>query len=109
VVVVAIILGRFLPHIPIFSQMVLTPPGSVGTAGAPRLRPDFANEGHVPLEGDHGLIGHTGVAASILRPSGKAQIAGRFVDVVSEGPYIPQGSLIEVIQISGNRVVVRQV
>jgi len=112
VVIMAMLLGRFLPHIPIFNQMILTPPGMAGTASAdgPRLRPDSIHEGAFsPFDRDRSLIGHTGVAVSILRPAGKAQIAGRFVDVVSEGPYIAQGSLIEVIEITGNRVVVREV
>lgn len=109
VVIVAVLLGRFLPRIPIFNQMILTPPGAAGTAGAPRLRPDVTGEGHVGHDANRHLVGHTGVAVSILRPSGKAQIDGRFLDVVSEGPYISQGSLIEVVEIAGNRIVVRQV
>ncbi len=107
VIVIAALLGRFLPHIPIFNQMILNPPGS---SEGPQLHPSAIGGGwSSPMERDRQLIGQTGIATSVLRPAGKAQIAGRFVDVVSEGPYIPQGSSIEVVEVTGNRVVVRQV
>ena len=31
------------------------------------------------------------------------------LDVVSDGPYISQGRPVEIMQISGNRIVVREV
>ncbi len=52
-------------------------------------------------------LGKRGVAQTQLRPAGTALINGRKVDVVSRGSFIPQGTPIEVIDVSGNRVVVR--
>ena len=45
---------------------------------------------------------------TVLRPAGKAQIGEEFVDVVSDGPFISSGRKIEVLAVTGNRVVVRE-
>ncbi len=55
------------------------------------------------------LVGREGVAASALRPSGIVKIEGRRVDVVSRGEMIAQGAKVRVIEVEGNRVVVREV
>jgi membrane-bound serine protease (ClpP class) len=52
--------------------------------------------------------GEQGTADSDLRPSGKVMLAGRLVDVVTEGDYVDAGSSVEVIRVEGNRVVVRR-
>ena len=58
-------------------------------------------------EGLSALLGQTGEALTVLRPSGRAKIEGRRVDVVSQSTMIPAGTKIEVIEVEGNRVVVR--
>ena len=45
----------------------------------------------------------------MLRTAGKAQIGGRVIDVVSDGPFIAAGSTLEIVSVAGNRVVVRQI
>tara|TARA_B100000686_G_scaffold325020_1_gene381278 strand:- start:2243 stop:2755 length:513 start_codon:yes stop_codon:yes gene_type:complete len=52
------------------------------------------------------LTAQKGIAVTPLRPSGRAQFGDRVVDVVTEGDFINTGCLIEVLQVSGNRVVV---
>jgi membrane-bound serine protease (ClpP class) len=52
------------------------------------------------------LAGKEGLASTVLRPSGIAEIAGRRVDVVAEGRFIEAGERIRVIKVEGNRVVV---
>ena len=42
------------------------------------------------------------------RFDGKAQIGEDLIDVVSEGPFISAGRKIEILAVSGNRVVVRE-
>lgn len=49
----------------------------------------------------------TGRALTTLRPAGSAEIEGEKVDVVTNGEFIEPGTLIEVMQIEGMRVVVR--
>ncbi len=55
------------------------------------------------------LVGKRGVAVGALRPAGIAEIDGQRVDVVSLGDFIKQGSAVEVVQVDGNRVVVKRV
>jgi membrane-bound ClpP family serine protease len=54
------------------------------------------------------LTGSEGVALNNLRPSGIAEIDGRRVDVVADGSWIGKGTRVKVIDVGGNRVVVRE-
>ncbi len=113
VVVLAAVFSRYLPSIPLFNAMILNPPGAEGAnSGEPRLRPELTGAVttlNPVLERDRGLVGKQGVAMTVLRPAGKAQIGDEFIDVVSEGPFISAGRKIEVLAVSGNRVVVREI
>ena len=100
VVVTAVALAKYLPSIPLFSDMILTPP-SESDLSAPRLKPEL-------VSGTANLIGQSGVAMTLLRPSGKAEIGGNYVDVISEGEFIPEGTPIQVVECSGKKVVVRR-
>jgi membrane-bound serine protease (ClpP class) len=53
--------------------------------------------------------GARGVALTDLRPAGLAEIAGRRVDVVTEGEYLRVGDPVEVLVDEGYRRVVRRV
>lgn len=55
------------------------------------------------------LAGKSGEAISNLRPAGFARIEGRRVDVVTQGGMIRKGTPVKVIDIEGNRVVVKKV
>ena len=55
------------------------------------------------------LVGQEGVALTPLRPAGTARIGERKVDVVSDGEVIDPGTRVRVIEVKGNRVVVRAV
>jgi len=46
---------------------------------------------------------------SRLRPAGKARFAQAVVDVVTEGSFVDKGAKVTIIEVSGNRVVVREV
>ncbi|MBI3862220.1 MAG: hypothetical protein HY290_10025 [Planctomycetia bacterium] len=111
-VVIAALISRYLPSIPLFNDMVLAPPGSAASSSEPKLRPDLAGEGafiNPVLERDQALVGKQGTAMTVLRPAGKAQLGEDFVDVISDGPFISAGRNIEVVEVSGNRVIVREV
>ena len=55
------------------------------------------------------LIGHVGQAKCRMLPAGAVKIDGRTIDAVSEGMAVEQGQRVRVIQVRGNRVVVRPV
>jgi membrane-bound serine protease (ClpP class) len=68
-----------------------------------------AREGFTsPPESDRRWLEKRGVVTSPLRPAGIADIDGERLDVVSEGEFIDAGESIEVVRVSGNRIVVRQ-
>ena len=55
------------------------------------------------------LVGLTGQAATDLRPAGVGIFGSERVDVVSEGPWIEEGTRIRILQSEGYRHVVRVV
>lgn len=95
----AIVLARYLPNIPIANRMVLAPPAenSADSAAMPGMEQAAA------------LLGAVGEAATMLRPSGMAKFGEQFVDVVTEGGYVPAGARVQVIEVEGNRIVVKEV
>jgi len=101
VIAAGVVLSRFLPSLPWLNRMILTPPGYIPEG--PRLRPDL-------LSADTGgpvRIGERCQTVSPLRPAGKVQLGDRLLDVVSEGGWVDAGQAVEVVQVEGNRVVVR--
>ncbi len=54
------------------------------------------------------LLGQTGVAATDLRPAGKADIDGELLDVITEADLIDKGTPVVVIDTQATRVVVRR-
>lgn len=95
--------ARFLPQIPFFESIILSPTGN--SPDEVQLRMDS----QVGESGTGFRIGQQGVSLTMLRPAGKAMLENRVIDVVSDGPFIAANAEVEVIAVSGNRVVVRQV
>lgn len=76
-----------------------------------RLGKIFVSEGTVG-EAGYGyreLLSQAGTAHTDLRPSGLAMINGKRFDVVSEGGFVLRGASVRVVQVEGNRIVVRPV
>lgn len=103
-VVVATVLSRYLPRMRFLSGLILapTPAGPGGRAAGPMT-------GTAPSDGsgDGVHVGDVGKAISNLRPSGKARFAGDVVDVVATAEFLDRGTEVEIIEIRGNRVVVK--
>lgn len=55
------------------------------------------------------LVGRVAPAKCKMRPAGAITVDGRTIDAVSEGMPIEEGQMVRVIEVSGNRVVVRLV
>ena len=53
------------------------------------------------------LLGHTGHAASLLRPAGFATVDGERINVLTEGEFVQAGTPIEVTRVEGARIFVR--
>lgn len=52
-------------------------------------------------------VGDAGQVVSTLRPTGKAKFGDAIVDVVAEAEFLDKGAKVEIIEIHGNRVVVK--
>ncbi len=69
----------------------------------------FSAEEYSVAMGMEGLVGQVGDTLTECMPTGKAEIAGRQVNVTSRGENIPKGSHVEVIRVEGNTAFVRPV
>jgi len=54
-----------------------------------------------------GYMGKTGVVTTTCRPVGNVDFDGTKLEVVSLGEFIEKGAAVEVIEVEGNRVVVK--
>lgn len=100
-IIAAFTLGYYLPHIPYANRLMLAPPGE----GEGDQDSSAADD----TESKAALLGAIGVAATTLRPAGKAQFGDDFLDVIAEGDYVNTGARVQVIEIEGNRIVVKEV
>ncbi|MEN1681229.1 MAG: NfeD family protein [Planctomycetota bacterium] len=98
--VAAIVLRRYLPHTPLFRSIQLAPAASADRIDLD-LREAVADYAH--------LVGRTGVATTDLLPSGRAEVDGELVDVITQGGLIDRGAEIQVVSAKANRVVVKAV
>ncbi len=89
-------LGRYLPRSERFNLLVLQP----------ALSSDI---GYTSAHSHFEFMGKNGLSTTPLRPSGSAEIAGRRVDVVTDGEFIDSGTPVEVVNVQGARVQVRAV
>ena len=79
---------------------------SPGRASAPTTRrASRSTEGYDSLAF---LIGETGRTTTMLRPTGKARFGELLVDVTADGFFIEPDSLVEVVDVQGSRVIVKQ-
>lgn len=99
---------HYLGSIPALNRLTLQPPklddpiSNKSKDAAEESRPLMVTEGRAA-----GLkVGDEGVTESVLRPSGRALIQGRSVDVVADGKYIEPGQRVKVIDVRGNRLIV---
>jgi membrane-bound serine protease (ClpP class) len=89
------LLARLFPSVPFFNRMLLLQGDGLGAGAA------------VPVATWTPPAGATGVAATALRPAGRATLDGHGVDVTSEGGFVEPGTRVRVVRVEGARVVVR--
>ena len=67
------------------------------------------SEGYTSRFSTISLVGKTGTAYTVLRPSGKVIVEGELYDAYTRGSYIEKNSLIEVIDDKGNSLKVEEI
>ena len=91
------LLFKFMPGIPLFNRLVLT-------------TSETAQGGFViPSQpaGGSDLTGAKGIALTALHPTGKIEVNNNTLDVVTDGEFIEKGQTVEIIEVRGNRIVVK--
>ena len=61
------------------------------------------------VQDEKSLIGQIGITKTQLRPAGTIDISGIAYDVVTEGNIIEPNTKVQIIEVSGNRIVVRSI
>jgi membrane-bound serine protease (ClpP class) len=82
-----------------------TPFGKAMTLEGSTFDPREAAPGGKDLDA---LVGKRGVSLTPLRPSGKALVEGRRLDVLTRGELLDDGVAIEVLRVEGNRIFVAE-
>jgi membrane-bound serine protease (ClpP class) len=93
-------LQKWLPRTPYANRIILAPPADEEAEAIHR------REMLVNLTG---LLGQHGATTTPLFPGGKARFGDEIVDVLSDGEVIERGKAVEVVEVRGNRVLVREV
>jgi membrane-bound serine protease (ClpP class) len=95
---VVVLALHWWPHTPVGRRMLL------GVRRREDVLPDSARQRSLKE-----LVDRVGHAKSKMLPSGAITIDGRTIDAVSEGMPIDIGQRVRVVEVRGNRVVVRPV
>jgi membrane-bound serine protease (ClpP class) len=91
------LLASILPQVSLFSRLTLQTEQTV----------DLGYTVQEPGKED-ALLGKRGRAVTTLRPSGKAEFDGEIFAVETDGEFLSSGDPVEIIEVSGNRIVVRK-
>jgi membrane-bound ClpP family serine protease len=94
-------ISKHFGSIPLLGRLVLQ------DAGAADDNPDADILAMSPPAEDRVRVGDLGVAASALRPSGRARINGEMIDAIAERGYIDDGDPVEIVARRGFSWVVR--
>ena len=101
--VLAWLLTKYLPRLQFLSGLILTPAAAkqggeieVSMTAPPERETISVN------------VGDLGEVVSTLRPAGKAKFGDAIIDCVAEAEFLDKGTKVEIIEIHGNRAVVRR-
>ena len=103
-VVLAWLSGRYLPRLEFLSGLILAP--AVAKKGDEY---ELCQTGEPEAVTINVSLGDIGEVVSTLRPVGEAKFGNIIVDVVAVAEFLEKGTRVKVIQIHGNRVVVKNI
>ena len=94
---VGIILSwKFLPRTGLWKRLVLS-------------SAETKKEGFQSATSQKSYLGKTGQSLTPLRPTGRAVIEQKTLDVITEGEFIDKNKAVKVIKVEGNKVIVKEV
>jgi membrane-bound ClpP family serine protease len=89
------IMRKFLADSWLFRRLMLVPPSEEIDLERAESLVDWRH-----------LIGKQGVTTTQLTPSGKARFGDDVINVISDGVVVPKDTVVNVIEVHGNRVIV---
>ncbi|MCM8784587.1 MAG: hypothetical protein NC818_07505 [Candidatus Omnitrophica bacterium] len=93
--VIIIVSINFLPRSEVWKKIILK-------------QKEAREEGYVTIDlTPENLIGKIGKTITPLRPAGKANFSGKILDVLSEGEFIDKDREIKIVNIEGNKIIVK--
>ena len=84
-------------------------PHSRGMSGIFLKRSTSRETGYLSAPDMSGMVGASGMALTDLRPSGTARFGDDRLDVVTEGPWIEEGTKVKVVRAGVSGLVVREI
>ncbi len=102
-VLLAWMLTRYLPKMKFLNGLILVPKEAKSCKIRQVKSSSIAGK-NVSVK-----VGDIGEVTSILRPAGKAKFADAIVDVIAHAEFLGKCTKIEVIEIHGNRVIVKEI
>ena len=87
---------KFLPHTGLWKRLILT-------------FAETKKEGFQASASQASYLGKTGRSLTPLRPTGRATLKEKTLDVITEGEFIDKDKTIKVIKIEGNKIIVKEV
>lgn len=108
-VIGVVLMLQYIGNIPALNRLALAPPTFEENSDT-KKKADNEGQAMVATSGRAaGLkVGDEGITESVLRPAGRARIAGRSIDVVADGKFIEAGLAVKIMEIRGNRIIVVQ-
>ena len=91
-----ILLWKFLPHTGLWRRIILS-------------STETKKEGYQSATSLESYLSKTGRSITPLRPTGRAIIEQKTLDVITEGEFIEKDRSIKVIKVAGNKVIVKEV
>jgi len=104
-VVLAMLSARYLPRMQFLSGLILAP--TVRGEGS-EMRVSMTSPAESETAAVNVNVGAVGEVISTLRPTGKARFGDTIVDVVATAEFLDKGTRVQIIEIHGNRVVVKK-
>lgn len=106
----AAFMTRHFGALPIFNKLALQPPRSADDDPPPEFDKDGKPVARKRSPNSLGVgVGDWGTTVSPLRPAGKVRFGDQFLDVLSDSSFIECNRQVRIVEVNGNRIVVRDV
>ena len=101
-------LFKHFDTLPVLNRLILRDPTPVLAVAGAAAGTAQSVSGDEAVGGGAIQVGAVGQVVAELRPTGRAEIDGQIIDVVTPGDWLAPGRPVRVIEVHGNRIVVEE-